>query len=288
MNYAIHLLVMIEIYLLLAVSTNILSGFTGLLSFSQAAFYGIGAYVTSLIMVNLGTSFLIGSLCAIFSCITVSLIIFLLSIRLRNLYFSLGSLAFQIIVFGILYNWVSVTKGPYGIAGIPRPTIFGYIINDISSFALFGGIITGLVIFFITQLQNKPLFRLLQCVRDNELGLISAGRNPAYYKLIGITFSSGIAGLAGALYATYFSYIDPTVFSLEESILFLSIILIGGSGNIIGPIVGVLFYILLPEVLKFVSLPDTIAANFRMMIYASILIIIIRYKPSGFFGTVKY
>lgn len=288
MNYLLHILIMLEIYALLAVSTNIIAGFTGLLSFTQAAFYGIGAYITALLMLNFGFSFFTATFCAIVGNICVSGIIFLFSIRLRNLYFSLATLAFQVIIFGILYNWIAITKGPYGISGIPRPTVFGFIINDISIFALYGGVITGLVTVLIWWFQKKPLFRLLQCVRDNELGLIAAGRNPAYYKLVGITFSTGIAAIAGALYASYFSYIDPTVFSLDESILFLSIILIGGSGNMTGPIAGVLFYILLPEILKFISFPDAIAANMRMIIYASILIIVIRFKPSGFFGIVKY
>lgn len=288
MNYFYHILIMLEIYTLLAVSTNIKAGFTGLLSFSQAAFYGIGAYTSTLLMLNFGLSFLPAVIFAILVNLILGMIILLFSIRLRNLYFSLATLSFQVIAYGILYNWISLTKGPYGISGIPRPTIFGVTLKSLPSFALFAGIFVGLIILLIWWLQKKPLFRLLQCVRDDQLGLIAAGKNPSYYKLIGICFSTSIAAIAGALYASYFSYIDPTSFSIDEGILLLSIILIGGSGNLIGPISGVLFYILLPEILKIISFPSSVAANFRMMTYAFILIAIIRFKPNGFFGKVKY
>jgi branched-chain amino acid transport system permease protein len=161
-------------------------------------------------------------------------------------------------------------------------------LQSLSNFALFGGVITILIVAVIWYLQNTPLFRQLKCVRDNELGLIASGRNPSYYKLTGILISAAISAIAGSLYAVYFSYIDPSSFTLNESILLLSIVLIGGAGNLIGPITGAIFYVLLPEVLNFISFPDSMAANFRMMIYALILILIIRFKPDGFFGEIKY
>jgi len=117
---------------------------------------------------------------------------------------------------------------------------------------------------------------------------MSFGKRPAYFKGIAIILSSGMSAVSGVLFATYFSYIDPSSFTLDESILIMSIVLIGGLGTVKGSISGALFYVLLPEVLRFINIPDSIAANVRMMIYALVLIVIVIYRPYGFFGKYKF
>lgn len=288
MNYLLHIVIMCETYLILALAMNLLAGYSGLLSLTQAAFYGLGAYVAALLLTQAGASFPIALLGAIAFNLIACLPVVWFAVRLRDLFFVLATLAWQIIVFAILYNWTSFTNGPFGIIGIPKPELFGVSFNSLSSFALLEGITTVLVLVFFIGLHRTPLSRCFQGVRDDPLAMMSFGKNPAYFKTIAVVISSGVSAIAGVFFAAYFSFIDPTSFTLDESILILSIVLIGGLGTIKGSIAGALFYVLLPELLRFVDIPDAVAANLRMMIYATVLILVVMYRPHGFFGKFRF
>jgi len=131
---------------------------------------------------------------------------------------------------------------------------------------------------------KTPLNRIIQATRDDQIAVLSLGKNPNYYKRISIIISAVISGISGSIYATYTTYIDPSSFNLHESILILSIVIIGGSGRLIGPVTGALIYVLLPEILNFLKLPDSIAANIRMILFGLLLIFIVCMKPKGIFG----
>lgn len=285
MNYIIHILIILQIYIILALSLNLKTGFTGLLSLCQAAFYGTGAYLTTLLMVDNGLNFFIALFLAILINIALNAgITTWLAGRLRNLYFTLATIALQIVFFGGVYNWQNLTRGPFGIPGIPKPEIAGFAFNTPLLFFFLTLFFTAITIVFFYWFSKTPLCKLLECTRDDEVWLTVLGKRPNYYKFVSISITVAFATLAGALYATYMSYIDPTSFTLDESILVLTIILVGGTGNIIGPVSGALIYVLLPEALRFINMPDSIAANARMIIYALILILIVRFKPNGLFG----
>lgn len=288
MNYLLHIFVMLEIYIILGLAMNLLAGYSGLLSLAQAAFYGTGAYITAMLLVNFGYSFpatfSIVVLVSLLACIPI--IVF--AIRFRDLFFILATLAWQVIVYSVLYNWVSVTNGPYGISGIPKPVVFGYSFESLNQFALFAGLVCLSVLFFFYALNRSPLVRYLQGVRDDQLAMLTFGKSPSYYKAIAIGISSAISAIAGVLYATYFSFIDPSSFSINESILIISIVLIGGLGTIRGSVAGAFFYVLLPELLKLFNVPDSSASNIRMMVYAFILILMVIYRPYGFFGNYRF
>lgn len=288
MNYALHILIVCEIYIILSLAMNLLAGYSGLLSFTQAGFYGIGAYTTAMFLVKLKLTFFLSLFGAVIITAISCLPVIWFSIRLRNLFFSLATLSWQIIVYTILYNFTSFTNGPFGMAGIPKPVIFGYQFNSLLSFSLLGGFLTILVLTFFILFHQTPLSRLIQGVRDDQLAMMTFGKSPAKYKSLAILVSSSVSAIAGCLFATYFSYIDPTSFTLDESILIFSIVLIGGLGTIKGSVAGALFYVLLPEALRFLNLPDAVAANFRMMLYALILIIMVIFRPYGFFGKYKF
>lgn len=288
MNYLLHILVMAEIYIILGLAMNLLAGYSGLLSVSQAAFYGIGAYAAALLLVNTGYSFPIVLVGAIVINMIACIPVIAFSIRFRDLFFVLATLAWQVIIFTVLYNWISVTNGPYGISGIPKPVIFGYSFESLPQFALLAGALCALVLLFFYGLHNSPLSRYFQGVRDDQLTMLSFGKKPGYYKAIAISISSGVSAIAGTLFACYYSYIDPTSFTMDESILIISIVLIGGLGTLRGSVAGALFYVLLPEVLRFVNVPDAFASNLRMMIYALILILMVMFRPYGFFGTYRF
>lgn len=288
MNYLFHILVMISIYAILTLSLNLPVGYTGLLSLAQAAFYGIGAYVMTLLMMNQGLNFLGAMAVAIIFSSILSLLVSYPSIRLKGDYFILASLAFQIIIFTILYNWIDLTRGPYGIPGIPKPEMLGIRFDNLYKFFVLSGGIALIVFLIAKRLYSSSFGLVLKAIREDELSATSLGKNVRKFKILAFAISSGIAAIAGALYASYVTYIDPTSFNLDESIFILSVIIVGGSGNLKGPIIGTLFMILLPEGLRFLGIPDSVAANVRQIIYALILILLMRFRPQGLAGEYRF
>ena len=287
MNW-MHILFISEIYLILALSANMVSGYTGLLSFAYAAFYGLGAYVTTLVMTNLGFNYFPALLIAVVFNILIGLVVTYFSIRLKDLYFTLATIAFQIIVFSVLYNWEKVTGGSYGISGIPGVNILGYQLSGTKEYAILGGFFAFFVILFFIFFHRTPFVRLLECIRDNELSAISLGKNISYYKFICNAIAAAFIAIAGSLFAVYNSYIDATSFTLNESILIVNMILIGGTGNLRGPIFGACFFVLLPELMRLIPISSTQGASLQMIIYSLILILVVRFKPNGLFGKFKF
>lgn len=278
---------MLEIYVLLALSINQKVGLSGLLSLAQAVFYGIGAYVTAIIMSKYGLSYWLALPIIIVASIFIALIFSFIAGKVRDLYFALATMAIQIIFFSVIYNWIPVTNGSYGISGISHPQFFGLDINTPLSFSILAGAWVIVIVLFYMWFLKSPLFRLIKASRDDQIALLNLGKNPNFYKAISLIISSVIAAIAGSLYATYVTYIDPSSFTLDESILILSIILIGGAGSLTGPILGAFIYILLPELLKLLDLPDSNSANLRVIIFSVLLIVIVRFKPSGILGNYK-
>jgi branched-chain amino acid transport system permease protein len=288
MDYILHIIIIINIYIILVISTNLLVGITGLLSLGQAAFYGISAYLTAFAVIYLKLSFFPAIIFVIFLTAITGLILAYPSLRLKGDYFILATMGFQLIVFTILYNWVSVTKGSYGISGIQSPNIISNIkLDGLWSFFIFSSILSSIVILIFFKLVNSPFGRILKGIRDDEIIILSIGKNITNYKIWAFVISSGFISFAGFIFATYISYIDPTSFTLNESIFIMAAVIIGGTGNIKGSIAGAIFVILLPELLRFIGLPDSIAANLRQIIYGLLIILIMRFRPQGILGDYK-
>jgi branched-chain amino acid transport system permease protein len=285
MNYFWHLGIMLEIYMLLALAFNYVLGYAGLLSLCQALFYGVGAYTAALLGVNWHLPFVVVLPVAMVLAGGLGWLVSLLARRLRDLYFGLATLAVQVIFFSVAYNWEWATKGAYGITGIPNPNVLGWQVNEVPEFFVLGGLMLAMVWFFSDWFQETPVCRLMRCVRDDAVAVTSLGKDPERYKALAVVLGAMLSAMAGVLYATYVTYIDPTSFTLDESILILSILMIGGSGNLTGPIVGAVFYVLMPEVLKALHFSDNVAANLRLIIFGLLLILVVRLKPNGFFGT---
>jgi branched-chain amino acid transport system permease protein len=284
MNYLFHILIMISIYTILSLSLNLPIGYVGLLSLAQAAFYGLGAYAATLLMVQTGINFFIASAFAVVFSAILSFLVSYPSIRLKGDYFILASLAFQVIIFAVLYNWIDVTRGPYGISAIPRPELFGMVFNSLPKFFALSGCIALIVILITNRLYASPFGLVLKAIREDELAAVSVGKNINKFKMLAFAISAGLAAVAGALFAVYMTYIDPTSFTLDESIFILSIVLVGGSGNLRGPVIGTMLMILLPEGLRSLGIPDSVAPNVRQIIYALVLIVLMRYRPQGLAG----
>ena len=273
---------------MLVLSANLTTGMANLLTMCQAAFYGIGAYIGTYFLFQFNISFLLIAFLVMMATGLSSLIISYASVKLKGDYFVLATMGFQLIVYTIIYNWTEVTHGTYGIAGIPGFNLaFGLVpIDGIYPNLILILLITAAIIWFFNRLKTSPYGRLLKAIRTDGTIVESFGRNTAGVKIWAFALSSAIAGLAGALYASYVGYIDPTSFPLRESIFILCALFIGGIGNIEGPICGAAFVILLPEVLRWVGLPESMAAEIRQIIYGFALVLIMIFHPQGIKGKI--
>jgi branched-chain amino acid transport system permease protein len=287
MEYVIHLLILIGIYGILGLSLNLVVGFTGLLSVTHAAFYGIGAYATAILLTTTGMNFFLAMFLGALICGVLSLLIGLVLSKFKDDYYALGSFGFNIIVFSIFLNWQSLTRGPLGIPGIARPSIFGYSLSDNILFLILTTVVLGLVYFICRWITSSSFGRVLKAIREDEQAIQTFGYNTIYFKLTIFVIGAVLASLAGSLFASYITFIDPSTFTLNESIFILAIIILGGLANNKGAVLGAVVLILLPEVLRFVGFPSDIAAQMRQVIYGLILVLLMLYRPQGLVGEYK-
>ncbi len=288
MEYLLHILILIGIYSILSISLNLISGYTGLLSIAHAAFYGIGAYVTALLALNFESHFLINIICAMIFAGILGAVVAIPSLRIHDDYFVIATFAFQVIIFSVLNNWVSLTKGPMGLPGIPQPVILGIQISSHYGFLLLVLFFALLTFFVSGRLVNSPFGRVLKAIREDEVFALSLGKNVAGFKVLIFIIGASLAAIAGSLYACYITFIDPTSFTIMESIFILSIVIIGGTGNLRGSVIGAIVLVTLPELLRFLGLPSAIAANMRQIIYGSLLVIFMMYRPQGLIGEFSF
>ena len=284
MNYLYHISIMICLYATLAQSLNLVVGYGGMLSLCHAAFYGLGAYIASLLMMQAHWPFLLSLVTAVVAVGALAWLVSIPAIRLHGDFFVLATLGLQVIVFAILYNWVEVTRGPYGLPGVPRPSLFSISITSPPAFLVLAIVAALLCCGVLWLLLSSPYGRTLQAVREDDIAAASLGKDVNAYKRSAFAWAGAIAAVPGVLFATYSSYIDPSSFGLEESIFILCIVIIGGAGNFRGPVVGAVVLVLLPEVLRFLRVPDSVAANLRQILYGLALVLMMRLRPQGIAG----
>ncbi|WP_017741571.1 branched-chain amino acid ABC transporter permease [Scytonema hofmannii] len=284
MQYLIHIGILIGIYTILAVSLNLVAGYTGLLSIAHAAFYGIGAYTLALMALNLNTPFWINCLSATALTGFIGIIVGIPALQTRGDYFTIATFGFQVIIFNIFNNWVDLTRGPMGLTGIPQPTLWDWQISTPLDFLLLTYAVCIPVLGIVYRIVHSPFGRVLKAIREDEIFAVSLGKNVFAYKITIFVVGAMIAAVAGCLYASYVTFIDPTSFTVTESIFIISIVIVGGAGNLWGSIVGATFLIALPELLRFLGLPTTLAANIRQIFYGSLLIAFMLWRPQGLLG----
>ena len=286
MEYLLHILIMVNIYVVLVLAANLPVGMASLLSMCQAAFYGIGAYLGAWFLLQF-THLPILAVAAAVMLPTglASLLVSHASIKLKGDYFVLATLSFQMITYTILYNWTPVTKGPYGIPGIPRLRLLGSITLDgVLPYFILTALFALTATALLHHLKISPFGRAFKAIRSDELSVAVLARDPLRFKRHAFFLSAAFSGLVGLLYASYISYIDPTSFTVDESIFILCALFIDGTGNIRGPVLGAVFVVLLPELLRFVGLPDALAANLRQIIYGLLLILVMYSRPQCLCG----
>lgn len=288
MEYLLHILILICIYCIVGISLNIVAGYTGLISIAHAAFYGIGAYTAALLSLRFGVNFLLAIPAAIIVAAFFGFLIAFPSLRIRDDFFIIATFGFQVIVFSVMNNWMALTNGPLGLPGIPQPEILGYRFESHLDFLILS-FLFALIAYVVTRrLVKSPFGNLLRAIREDDLFAQSFGKNVSYYKVLTFSIGAGLVAIGGALYAYYISFIDPTSFTVPESIFMLSIVIVGGAGRLRGSILGAILLVSIPELLRFVGMPNSIAANLRQILYGGLLVVFMIWRPKGIWGEFEF
>lgn len=279
-----HILVITSIFAVLAVSLDVSVGHTGLISLTHAAFYGIGAYATAVVTTEFGEGVFSGLLVACLLAAVISAGLSLAIARFQEQEFVIGTFCFQMIVSGLFINWKALTHGSLGITNIPRPHFLGLYAETNITFLTIVLVVLALIITISKMITVSPLGRVLHALREDACFVSCGGRDPERFRMTAFVVGAIMAAIAGCLYAQYVSYIDPTSFSVMESIFIISIVIIGGSGSLWGPILGAVILVAFPELLRFVGIPSAAAANIRQIIYGLALIACMLWRPQGLVG----
>jgi branched-chain amino acid transport system permease protein len=288
MEYISHIIILINIYIILSVSTGLIVGLSSMISLGQAAFYGIGAYITALSILVLELSLVPSLLLVMLVNAGISLLLAIPAIRLKGDFFILATLAFQFIIFALLNNLTDITRGSYGVGGIGPVYLLGDLtISGTTSFIVLSLAMVAVILLIFYLLYHSPFGTILRAIREDEIALQTMGRNTRRKKILAFMISSSFMGWASYLFASYMTYIYPGGFHLDESIFILIAVLLGGSGTIRGAVAGAVFVILLPELLRYAGLPDSISAPVNQMIFGLILILIMRFRSNGILGELK-
>jgi branched-chain amino acid transport system permease protein len=288
MEYLLHIFVIAGIYIILTLSLNLIVGFTGLPALGHAAFSCIGAYTSSLLALKIGLSPWIGLFIGACVAALSGIVIGYPAVRLKGDYLALSTFGLGVIVYSIAKNWVSLTRGPMGLPGIPGFSVFGFRLSGIWSYLLLVSAFVAATIFTINRIVNSPFGRTLRSIREDEIASQALGKNTTKYKLLVFIIGAFFAGIAGSLYAHYITFIDPSSFTVMESITILLMVIFGGMGSIPGSIIGAVLLVVFPELLRFLGMPSSIAAPMRQMIYGLLLVVLMLKRPQGIMGVYKF
>lgn len=276
-QYALHVLVLIGLYVTLSQSLNVVVGYNGQFSLGHAGFWAVGAYVSALLMLRLGASFWTASIAAACFSFIVGVLLGLPAMRLQGDYLCIVTLGFGEIVRLLLTN-SETTRGPMGLPGIPGPVLFGKALDTEVSMYYLSWLIAGITIFFVARMVKGRFGRAVMAVRDDETAAASLGINPTYYKVTAFGIGGFFAGLAGAFYASWTSFISPDVFQFTDSANIFCMIILGGLGTLVGPVIGAFLLAGLPEVLRGF-------AEFRLIFLGILMVLFMVYRPGGIVGS---
>ncbi|MDI6812020.1 MAG: branched-chain amino acid ABC transporter permease [Desulfitobacteriaceae bacterium] len=262
------------IYVIVALGLNFIYGYTGYISFAQAAFFGIGAYTTALLGVDHHISFwlalpLSGIMASLFG-----VLIGIPSLKLTGHYLAMATIGFGIIVQMLMQNWTSFTHGATGIGNIPGISLGGFTISSASQYYYFLLFFVVLSILVTWSIEHSNLGRSFKAVREDEIAAATSGINLTFTKVFSFALSAFFAGIAGGLYASMSAYISPDTFSFDQSIVFFTMVLIGGAGTMLGPVIGAILLTFVPELLRFMK-------EYYMALFGIGIVLIMIFIPQG-------
>ncbi len=272
--YMVELLVQGMIFGILALSLNLLLGYTGLPSLGHTAYLGIGAYTVAIALTKFHLSPLHASLIALAVTTASGALFGLLALRARGVYFLMITLALAMLVWGLAYRWVSVTAGDNGISGILRPQIGPWSLKDITSYYYFVFIIFLLCFFTIFRIVQAPFGKTLVGIKESESRMRTLGYNVWLHKYICFVIASFFGGVSGVLFIFYNGFISPPTLEVTSNMETLLMVALGGPGTIIGPFIGAFVIVLLKN---FVS----VYTGRWLFILGAIYVLTILYAPKG-------
>lgn len=279
--YYLHLVTLTLIWVVMTQGLNVIQGYAGYVSICQGTFFGIGAYSSGIVTSKLGWPVELGFLIALVAGIVFGLVIGWPALRTKGHYFAIATMAFAVLASSVMLNWVPVTGGDAGLQNIPRPevTILGVDLSSRRGYYYIALVFAAISIWFVGRLVRSRMGRSIIAVRENERVAMAVGIDTGGAKLMAFTISSTLGSMAGAVYAHYINFINPTPFHLDTSLNAILAVIIGGSGTVWGPVVGSAVVVFLPEYLR-------LATTYRMVLFGAVLILVTIFMPRGIiFGT---
>ena len=245
----VYLLTLTCVYLMATFGLNLTVGYAGQMSLGQAAFFGIGAYHAA-ILLKMGWPIFVVLPIAGVACFAIGLVLGFPALRVQHHYLAFATLGFNVLVFLVMRNEEKITGGTFGISGIPRPSVFGISTNGHLAFFYFTFVSLIVLASLLWWLLRSPWGRAFAALRDNPIRAESLGVNITAYTLLAFAIGAACAGIGGVYYASLVEFIEPGPFHFSTSLLMLLAVIVGGSGRFMGPVVGTIIIILLPELLR--------------------------------------
>ena len=275
MDYLLHILILVAIYGMLATSLSISSGYTKLISLAHAGFCAIGAYTSAILCVGYGVNFWWTLPLGIIASVLAACPLAFLSQKTIDDYFIVCTMGAAVIITSSLTNFTTLTNGPLGIVSIPAPFLFGRSISSKGEWLFVVMIAYLLFALMAYNIRSSSLGRLLLAIGEDQIFCESLGKNVDLAKFQSFLLGAGLAAVPGCFYSSYISYIDPSSFGLDDSIVLLSIVIIAGMGKAATLLPAVFLFVVLPEALRFIGIPVGIAGDLRQMLFALTLLIIL-------------
>ncbi|MGN6388321.1 MAG: branched-chain amino acid ABC transporter ATP-binding protein/permease [Burkholderiaceae bacterium] len=279
-GYFLNIFMQVATYGVAVLGMTVVLGYTGQINLAQGAFFGMGAYAVALCTTDLGLSFWVALPIGIVVAGVAGFVLGLTTLRLGGHYLAMITISFQEIFDLVMVNWAGVTHGPDGVAGIARPSLFGFQLADDRAYLLFCAAVLYLMVALVWWLPKTRLGRAMRAVRENEMAAEVAGIPTLMTKVAAFTLCAALAGIGGALYAAGFAYVSPDNFSFKTSIDFLTMALLGGAQSPFGSVLGTVLLILLPEWLRFLK-------EIYLAVYGLAVILIMVFMPEGMWGIAK-
>lgn len=281
-EYIINLLVMAAIAAMSASALNLLVGYTGVFSSAQAALYGVGGYSGALIAMHFSTSVFVVIPFAVVCSALASVLLALPASRLTGEYFVVASMAFAVVAYTVFSDWTDVTGGAVGLVGVPKVDVFGFVLSGELSYLILALVCLAIVLVVIfVVVRRLPLGRALSALRDDPVAAQALGVPPFRSRLIAVAISSALSGIGGAVYASYIGFINADSFSVDASILFFAMVILGGAGTIWGPVIGAVIVTVLPAILDNLHVPPALEGPLEQLLYGVIIVVLMIVKPSG-------
>ncbi|RKK05243.1 branched-chain amino acid ABC transporter permease [Pseudoroseomonas wenyumeiae] len=283
--YLLNLATLATVFGILAASLNLLIGYAGIFSIAHAVFFGIGAYTGAQLAILFIPDVLLACLAGGLLAGALSLCLALPALRVRGEYFVAASLGLQMMAVTLFSEAHVLTGGHGGLVGIPLPTLFGIDISAPATFLLFCLLVLACVLLAIRMLMRGSFGRALMAIRDSESAAEAFGKDVPRLKTLAVALGCTLAGVAGALFAFYMAFVNVESFTLEQSILVMAMVIIGGTATLAGPLVGVLLLLLLPAALSFLPfIPATQIGAVQQLIYGAAMTLLMIFRPAGLAG----